>query len=114
MFAFGAVAIGSGLCTGCGGGGMGEGVSLVSRNPARKIPAIKSAVEQQDLARSAAPLVKALESSDPAERFYAIEGLERLTGETHGYVYYEGEASRVAAVMRWRQWLEERETADTK
>lgn len=111
LFASCATAVGVGMSAGCGGGGMGEGVSLLSRDPARKIPAIKSAVDERDLARSATPLVKALESSDPAERFYAIEGLKRLTGETYDYVYYEDEASRKTATLRWKQWLEERDAA---
>lgn len=90
---------------------MGEGLSLVSRNPARKIPAIKSAVREKDIARSAAPLVEALDSNDAAERFYAIQGLEKLTGETFGYVYYEEETARKPAIERWKQWLNDRESA---
>jgi hypothetical protein len=73
----------------------------------RKIPAIKSAAETRDI--SAAPeMVKDLESDDPAVRFYAIEGLERLTGETFGYVYYDDELRRREAVMRWKRWLDQR------
>ena len=71
-----------------------------------KIPALKSAVEQRDL--SVAPqLVKDLESSDPAVRFYAIEGLQRLTGETFDYVYYDDRPQREAAVSKWKHWLSE-------
>lgn len=112
LFASSLTAFVAGMSGGCGGGGMGEGVSLLSRNPAQKIPAIKGAVKERDLATSAAPLVKALESKDPAERFYAIEGLKRLTGETHGYVYYEHEASRKTATLRWKQWLNERQDVE--
>ncbi len=108
-FACSSAAICLGLLAGCGGGGMGEGASLISRNPAQKIPAIKTAVAQRDIANAAAPLVKALESNDPAERFYAIEGLKRMTGETYGYVYYDDDAARKAATLRWKQWLDERD-----
>jgi hypothetical protein len=77
-----------------------------SRDIQAKIPAIKSAAEKRDL--SAAPkMVKDLESDDPAIRFYAIEGLERLTGETFGYVYYDDAPKRREAVMKWRRWLDQ-------
>ena len=71
-----------------------------------KVPVIKDAVERHDL--SVAPqLVKDLDSDDPAVRFYAIEGLKRLTGQTFGYVYYDDAERRRAAVMKWRRWLDE-------
>ena len=70
---------------------------------------MKAAVANKDLASSAEPLIKALSSEDPAERFYAIEALERLTGETRGYVYFEDARARAPAVQRWKQWLGERQ-----
>ena len=77
-----------------------------NRDLAIKVPAIKQAVAHKDL--SAAPqLVKDLDNDDPAVRFYAIEGLKRLTGQTLGYVYYDDADRRRAAVMRWRRWLDE-------
>jgi hypothetical protein len=77
-----------------------------SRHAAQKIPAIREAVDAGD--KSIIPqLVHDLDSSDPAIRFYAIEGLQRLTGETFGYLYYEDAAQRRPAVMNWRKWLEE-------
>jgi hypothetical protein len=51
------------------------------------------------------PMVKDLESDDPAIRFYAIEGLRRITGQTFGFRYYEDEGQRQPAVDRWKQWL---------
>jgi HEAT repeat protein len=79
--------------------------SLTSDNPEARIPAIREAAAERDL--SAAPrLVDALESDDPAVRFYAIEALERMTGQTMGYQFYAGEADRQDAVKRWRHWLE--------
>ena len=77
-----------------------------SRNLAVKVPAIKDAVAHKDM--SAAPqLVSDLDSDDPAVRFYAIEGLERLTGQTFGYVYYDDRDTRRPAVMKWRKWLDD-------
>ncbi len=69
-----------------------------------KIPAIKKAIASDDKA-AAEQLVVDLENDDPAVRFYAIEGLRRLTGQTFGYRYYDHEAVRRAAVERWKQWL---------
>ena len=80
--------------------------TVASRNLAVKVPAIKDAVASKDM--SAAPqMVSDLDSDDPAVRFYAIEGLERLTGQTMGYVYYEDRDARRAAVMKWRKWLDD-------
>jgi hypothetical protein len=77
-----------------------------NRDLAVKVPAIKEAVDHKD--QSAAPqLVKDLDSDDPAVRFYAIEGLKRLTGQTFGYVYYADADRRREAVMRWRRWLDD-------
>lgn len=73
-------------------------------DPSIKIPAIKVAVARKDLS-SARQMVKDLESDDAAVRFYAINGLRRLTGENFGYLYYEEAEERKAAVMRWQAWL---------
>ena len=74
-------------------------------DPAVKIPAYKKAVRQKD--RDAVrQLVTDLESDDPAVRLYASNALRRLTGETFGYRYYDGDERRQAAVGRWRRWLE--------
>ena len=71
-----------------------------------KIPAIQEAVQRRDL--SVAPqLVKDLESTDPAVRFYAIEALERLTDQTFGYVYYDEPSRRMDAVVKWKRWLKD-------
>ena len=77
-------------------------------DPTVKIRAYKKAVRQKDRA-AVGQLVADLESDDPAVRFYAIRGLRDLTGEDFGYVYYDGEDRRKAAVLRWRQWLAARE-----
>lgn len=73
-----------------------------------KIPAIKQAVERND--RSAIPeLINSLASDDAAVRFYAIEGLKRLTGQTLDYHFYDPEPDRLAAIDRWKQWQAEKD-----
>ena len=83
-----------------------EPFSLTSQHAPSKIPAIKQAVDQRD-DQAVPTLVDDLDSDDPAVRFYAIEGLERLTGQTFGYLYYADAPARREAVMKWRQWLEQ-------
>ncbi|MGH7215506.1 MAG: HEAT repeat domain-containing protein [Tepidisphaeraceae bacterium] len=78
--------------------------TVINPDPSVKIPAIKQAVREKD--RDAVrQLVKDLESDDPAVRFYAIEGLQRLTRQDFGYVFYQGEDARKPALKRWRQWV---------
>lgn len=81
-----------------------EKPSLRSKDPSLKIPAIKMAVSAHDL-DACAELIKDLDSDDPAVRFYAIEGLQRLTGESFGYRYYDDEIARKPAIAKWKQWL---------
>jgi hypothetical protein len=107
-----AVAAGAGLCccaVGCFGGGR-EPARLSSNNPGSKIPAIKKAAgdgcadDPRDT-QTARQLVKSLDSDDPAVRFYAIRGLQSLTGETFGYVWYGDDRDRVGALEKWKQWI---------
>ena len=96
----------AGLCApGCFGGGR-QPATLSSNDPGSKIPAIKQAVAAKET-QTARVLVKALESNDPAVRFYAIRGLQDLTGETFGYVWYtEDEKVRQWSLDKWKQWLD--------
>ncbi len=89
---------------GCFFGGRPPAV-ITSNDPGSKIPAIKRAADARDT-ETARQLVKALESEDPAVRFYSIRGLQSLTGETFGYVWYVGDAERRAATDQWNQWLD--------
>jgi len=73
-------------------------------DPSVKIPAITAAVQKKDLG-AAKQLVADLDSDDSAVRFYAIQGLSRLTGQTFEYNYYDDELARQPAVQRWQQWL---------
>ncbi len=90
----------------CGCGGPPPVRSVANPDPSGKVPAIKQAVRDND--RTKVPLlVKDLDSDDPAVRFYAIGGLQRLTGETFGYRYSDDEDRRKPALKRWQQWLAE-------
>jgi HEAT repeat protein len=78
---------------------------LMDEDPSFKIPAIKQAAETHDI-RAIPQLIESLDDDDPAVRFYAIEALKRLTGETFGYRFYEDESQRRIAVGKWKDWLE--------
>lgn len=72
-------------------------------DPMANIPAIQEAAREHD--RAAIPqLVRQLESDDPAVRFYAIEALRKLTGETLGYRFYDDADERRPAVQRWKRY----------
>ena len=85
---------------GCGPG-EGPTVSLTSDDPAGRIPAMKVAAQRKDPA-AVPKLVELLASDDPAERFYAIEALRRITGKTMGYTYYGSDQERAEAIARWK------------
>jgi hypothetical protein len=74
-------------------------------DPSVKIPAIKKATWKHDRG-AVRQLVTDLDSDDPAVRFYAITGLQRITGNRFGYDYYADETQRQAALDRWQNWLE--------
>jgi HEAT repeat protein len=84
-----------------------KGRGLLDEDASFKIPAIKEAAEQSD-ADAIPQLVAALEDDDAAVRFYAIEALRRLTGQTFDYHFYDDEPDRQPAVARWKSWLGER------
>ena len=90
------------LVAGCRSTGRG----LQDSDLSFKAPAIKSAVASHD--RSAVPqLVNDLDSDDAAVRFFAIQGLRRITGQDFGYHYYEDAPDRRPAVVRWQTWAKE-------
>lgn len=80
--------------------------SVTNPDPSGKIPAIKEAAEHHDR-RVVPQLIQDLDNDDPAVRFYAIQGLQRITGETFGYRCYEDDAQRQPAVGRWHKWWAE-------
>lgn len=85
-------------------GGCANRGSLASRFAPDRARAIVLHAERGD-AQAVHTLVDLLEDDDQAVRLYAILALQRLTGETHGYRYYEAETERAKAVMAWRQAL---------
>lgn len=76
--------------------------SLSSAYAPDRARAIVRAAERRE-AGAIHHLVALLEDSDAAVRMYAILALERLTGQTFEYRYYDPEPRRAAAVQRWRQ-----------
>ncbi len=100
-------AMGAAVAFACGGGCAqppSSKLGILDENPAVKIPAIKRAAVDKNLAE-AAPLVDQLTDEDGAIRFYAIEALKQMAGDDFGYHYYDDRAERAKAVERWRQWL---------
>ena len=74
-------------------------------DPSVKIPAIKKAVSNKDR-KAVRQLVADLSNDDPAVRFYAINGLHRITGQRFGYDYFADDEHRWPSVQKWQQWLE--------
>lgn len=77
---------------------------LRSGNPLDRARAVVALAEQRD-AQAIPKLVDLLDDRDPGVRLYTIQALERLTGESFGYRYFDGPADRAAAVQRWRDAL---------
>jgi hypothetical protein len=94
---------------GCIFGGR-EKPDINSPDASLKIPAIKSAVDRKDMS-VVGNLIKDLDSDDPAVRFYAIQGLQRLTGETFGYAYFADADTRRPALQQWQRWYDRSEAA---
>ncbi|HEX8522710.1 MAG TPA: hypothetical protein VF669_10675 [Tepidisphaeraceae bacterium] len=92
------------ILTGCSGYSGPRG--LESDDASQLIPAMKRAADEKNT-RAVPVLIKALNNDDPAVRFYAIQGLERLTGQTLGYQYFLEADERKEAVARWEGWLKE-------
>jgi hypothetical protein len=68
-----------------------------------KAPAIRKAVREADYS-VAGQLVADLDDDDAAVRFYAIQGLRRLTGQDYGYEYYFSREQRLVPLLRWQAW----------
>ena len=49
-------------------------------------------------------LINRLEDNDDAVRLAAINSLQKMTGKDFGYVPYDDERTRRAAVAKWREW----------
>jgi hypothetical protein len=102
------VAIVAATVTGVGGSGCSAPRpvrSVKNPDPLGRIPAFKEAVREKDR-RAVRYMVRDLDSDDPAVRLFAIVGLERLTGRTFDYRYYDDQHQRLPAIKRWQDWLE--------
>jgi hypothetical protein len=76
-------------------------------DPTVRVQAIVRAGRQED-SRAYVYLIDALSDPQPAVRFYASIALEKMTGLTMDYRYYDPWPRRQDAVERWRRWLASR------
>lgn len=77
-----------------------------SDDPTERIMAVQAAAKAGD--RSAVPLiVDRLEDEDNGVQFFAMLALERLTGERFGLESGQSSAERLAAVQRWRAYIDQ-------
>lgn len=82
--------------------------NIADADPQVKIAGIKEAAAKKD--RAALPaLVEELNSDDPAVRLYALQALEKFSGERFGYEFYFDEEQRKPSLAKWREWLKEQE-----
>jgi len=95
-------------------GGCAEPLSdrLQSEDPSVRLAAIAE-VGKWNLDKAGPYLslvVEQLGYSEDDVRFYAYLALQKITGQTMGYCYYERPDSprNVQAVGRWREWLKRR------
>lgn len=86
-----------------------ESQTIGAIDPMSSIPAIQKAAETKN--QNAVPaLVVQLNNDDPAIRFYAFEALQRITGETFDYRFFDDVDHRRPAIERWKRWLKKRKT----
>jgi hypothetical protein len=83
-------------------------IEVTNPDPSGKIPAMKKAVREHDF-KVVRQLVKDLDSDDPAVRLFAIQALQKLTGERYGYDFFADEVQRQPALVRWQEWLAQQE-----
>ena len=77
---------------------------IQSENPGDRILAIHAAGEARD--RQSVPLlVDRLEDEDDGVRFFAIQALEKITGQRFGYEYTKPSPLRGRAVEKWRDYV---------
>ena len=84
---------------------------LQSPDPTVRVMAIKWAGENK-VSQAVPQLVDFLQHDDRSVRFYAIQGLQRITGTDNGYDYKANPKSRAAAVQRWRDFINSNKSSD--
>ena len=87
-------------------------------NPTVRLAAITRAGNARDK-KAIRYLVDQLAHSEADVRLFAIVALRKTTGrkttgETFGYQHYGSRPSRDEAILKWRQWLEQRQKASTR
>jgi hypothetical protein len=92
----------SSLAAGCSGTTGPQ--TVANPDPGVKVPIIRAAVDRHDT--SVIPqLIDDLNDDDPAIRFYANDGLQKLTGQDFNYRFYDDADARKPSIDRWRAWL---------
>lgn len=104
---------GAGLCGGCVAADGDLPRQLQDKDPQVRIRAIAHAAEIKD-DKSVPYLVECLASDESDVRFFAFIALQKITGQTMGYRYYESTESRNEAIRRWREWAKERPISATR
>ena len=97
-------AAGAVLLSSCAGGGPTLYQRLQDEDAKVRIAAVVEAGQTKDR-KALALLVERLNDSEKDVRLYAIIALERITGQTLGYQFYEPSEARERAVERWRQYV---------
>jgi hypothetical protein len=96
------------IATGCHSANRPLRANIQSPDSSERILAIKAAADSGD--KTAVPLiVDRLEDEDQGVQFFAILSLEKLTGKRLGYEISQPPAQRVAAIERWRTFVEQGE-----
>ncbi|MFP4356410.1 MAG: HEAT repeat domain-containing protein [Phycisphaerae bacterium] len=104
-----AVSIGVFLPAACrdGGGLQTLEQRLQHEDPHVRKEALVQAVEK-NRTQALPYMVAALSDQDRVVRMTAILGLEKMTGQTLGYKYYQSWDQRQQGVEKWKRWLVER------
>lgn len=89
------------LLVGCGP--PTDRANIQSADAQTRAAAIKAAAQRGDK-RAVPMIVGRLEDEDQAVRFFAIQGLQQLTGQTLGYLYYKPPGTQRDAIRRWREF----------
>ena len=81
---------------------------LQDEDPSIRISAVIEAGRTK--ARDTVPyLIDRLTDSESDVRFFAIISLEKITGQTMDYNYYDSPPEQAEAVGRWRGWLKQQQ-----
>ena len=100
------------LSAGCENARKDIATGLQSELGSERIAACIRAGQQRD--ESVLPLlVDRLEDSDADVRLFAIGALKKITGQDLGYRCYASESKRSEAVQKWRNWLVQRQEAQS-